>query len=199
MTNIYSFEGMTPVVAPTTFVHPTAVLIGDVIIGPGCYIGPGASLRGDFGRIVIGAGCNAQDNVIIHVFPGGDCVVEDWGHIGHGAVLHGCVVRRNALIGINAVVLDKAQIGESAIVAANAVVRAGETVPERTLVGGTPARFIRQLSEGDVEAKKRATAAYHLLAEACLTDLVKAAPLTAVEPDRGRTKIGLRVSPELRR
>lgn len=199
MANVYSFEGITPVIAPTSFVHPTAVLIGDVIVGPSCYIGPGASLRGDFGRIVIGAGCNAQDNVIIHVFPGGDCVIEDWGHIGHGAVLHGCVVRRNALIGINAVVLDRAEIGESAVVAANAVVRAGETVAERTLVGGTPARFIRQLSEEDVEKKRKATAAYHLLAETCLTDLVKAAPLATVEPDRARTKIGSRVSPDLRR
>ena len=97
------------------------MLIGDVIVGAGCYIGPCASLRGDFGRIEIRAGANLQDSCVAHGFPGTDTVVEEDGHIGHGAVLHGCVVERNALVGMNAVINDNAVIGESAIVARDGV------------------------------------------------------------------------------
>src|SRR4051812_5015437 len=100
---VYAVNGVTPVVDPSAFVHPSAVLIGDVIIGAGCYVGPTASLRGDFGRLVMHAGSNVQDSCILHGFPGTDTVIEEEGHIGHGAVLHGCVVRRNALVGMNAV------------------------------------------------------------------------------------------------
>ena len=106
---VYSLEGITPVVHPDAFVHETAVLIGDVIIGSGCYIGPNASLRGDFGRIVIKQGANVQDTCVMHTFPGKDCIVERDGHIGHGAVLHGCLIGVNAMVGMNAVVMDDAQ------------------------------------------------------------------------------------------
>ncbi len=104
----YSIDGVTPVVDPGAYVHPTAVLIGDVIVGPGCYVGPCASLRGDFGRIALHAGANVQDTCVVHGFPLADTVVEEDGHIGHGAVLHACVVRRGALVGMNAVVMDEA-------------------------------------------------------------------------------------------
>ena len=105
----YSIEGVIPVVHPSAYVHPTAVLIGDVHIGPNCYVGPNASLRGDFGRIVLLAGANVQDNCVMHGFPQQDTVVEENGHIGHGAVLHSCIVRRDALVGMNAVVMDEAE------------------------------------------------------------------------------------------
>ena len=116
----YSLEGLTPVVDPTAYVHPTAVLIGDVIIGPGCYVGPLAALRGDFGRIILEEGANLQDTCVMHGFPDSDTVVERNGHIGHGAVLHGCRIGADALVGMNAVVMDKAHIGERCIVAATA-------------------------------------------------------------------------------
>jgi hypothetical protein len=109
---VYSIDGVTPVVDPTAYVHPSAVLIGDVIVGPGCYIGPFASLRGDFGGIRVQAGANLQDCCIMHGFPGTDTVVEENGHIGHAAVLHSCVIRKYALVGMNAVVNDNAVIGE---------------------------------------------------------------------------------------
>ena len=112
----YEFEGIRPVVDPTAFVHPTAVLIGDVIVGPLCFIGPGASLRGDLGRILLNEGCNVQDNCVMHCFPGKDVVVEPDGHIGHGAVLHGCTIKRNALVGMNSVIMDDAVIGEDSVV-----------------------------------------------------------------------------------
>ena len=101
MVKVYAFRGVVPVVDATAFVHPAAVLIGDVVVGAGSYIGPGASLRGDFGRMIVGQGANVQDNCVMHGFPETDTVVEDWGHIGHGAVLHGCRIGRNAMIGMN--------------------------------------------------------------------------------------------------
>ena len=98
---IYQIDGLTPVVPEESYVHPTAVLIGDVILGKGVYVGPNASLRGDFGRIVVKDGANIQDNCVMHGFPGQDTVVEEEGHIGHGAILHGCVIGRNALVGMS--------------------------------------------------------------------------------------------------
>src|SRR5574340_289251 len=142
---VYSIDGVTPVVHPTAFVHPTAVLIGDVIVGADVYIGPNASLRGDFGRLIVMQGANVQDCCIMHGFPERDTVVEENGHIGHGAVLHCCRIGRNALVGMNAVVMDNAVVGESAIVAAMAFVKAGMTVPARTLAAGIPAKALREI------------------------------------------------------
>jgi len=104
----YEIDEIRPVVHPTAYLHPTAVLIGDVIIGAGCYIGPACSLRGDFGRLIVEDGANIQDTCVVHGFPGTDTVVEMDGHIGHGAILHGCRIGRNAMVGMNAVVMDKA-------------------------------------------------------------------------------------------
>ena len=152
---VYSINGVTPVVDPTAYVHPSAVLIGDVIVGARCYIGPCASLRGDFGRIEVRAGANLQDACVAHGFPGTDTIVAEEGHVGHGAILHGCVVERNALIGMNAVVNDNAVIGESAIVAAMAFVKAKMIVPPRTLVAGVPARIVRALTEDRTRVEGR--------------------------------------------
>jgi carbonic anhydrase/acetyltransferase-like protein (isoleucine patch superfamily) len=146
MAHVYAIDGVLPVVDPSAFVHPAAVLIGDVLVGPGCYVGPGASLRGDFGRLVLESGCNIQDNCVMHGFPGKDCVIERDGHVGHGAIPHGCRVGRNALIGMNAVIMDGATIGEDSIVAALAFVKAGFEVPPRSLAGGVPARIMRALN-----------------------------------------------------
>ena len=93
----YSLEGVVPVVDPSAYVHPSAVLIGDVVVGPGCYVGPCASLRGDFCRIELHAGSNVQDSCVLHGFPGINVVVEENGHVGHASVLHSCIVRRDAL------------------------------------------------------------------------------------------------------
>ena len=183
----YSLEGVTPVVHPSAYVHPTAVLIGDVWIGPGVYIGPCASLRGDFGRIVIEAGANVQDNCTLHGFPGADTLVEADGHIGHGAVLHGCIVRRDALVGMNAVVMDEAEIGEQAIVAASAFVRAGMKVPPRMLLAGVPGKVIRELSAQEVAWKRDGTLVYQALVGRCHDSLREVAPLAA--DDRARRRL----------
>ncbi len=190
MAKVYSLEGMTPVVHPTCYLHPSAVLIGDVIVGPRVYIGPAACLRGDFGRIVIGEGANIQDTCVLHAFPDRDLVVEADGHVGHGAVLHGCVVRRNALIGINAVVNDHAEVGESAIVAAMAFVKADFVVPPRTLVAGIPARVVRALKDSELAWKGSATRQYQELAVRSLRSLREAEALAEVEPGRKRFASG---------
>ncbi len=182
----YAIDGVLPVVDPSAYVHPTAVLIGDVIVGAHCYIGPCACLRGDFGRIVIGPGANVQDNCVLHGFPDQATVVEENGHIGHGAVLHGCVVRRDALVGMNAVVMDQAEVGAQAIVAACAFVPAGMQVPPRTLVAGTPARPKRLLSDAEIAWKLEGTRTYQDLARRSRDTLREVQPLTALDADRPR-------------
>ena len=189
MAKVYSFQGVVPVIDPTAFVHPDAVLIGDVIIGARAYVGPGASLRGDFGRLILGPGVNFQDNCIMHGTPGTDTVVEEDGHIAHGAVLHGCQVRRNALVGIKSVILDGAVVGENAFVAAGAVVRNGFEVPAGMLAAGVPAKVTRPVGEDDLKWKREATALYQELARHCLASLAPAEPLSAPEPGRKRTAV----------
>jgi phenylacetic acid degradation protein len=190
MVRVYAIDGVIPVIDPAAFVHPTAVLTGDVIIEAGCYVGPCASLRGDFGRLIVRRGANIQDNCTMHGFPASDTVVGEDGHIGHGAILHGCTVEKNALVGMNAVVMDGAVIGESAFVAAMAFVRAGFVVPPRSLVAGLPARLLRELTEAELDWKRAATAEYHELARRSLASLVEVAPLRAIEPDRKRVDAG---------
>ncbi|HVO90269.1 MAG TPA: phenylacetic acid degradation protein PaaY [Casimicrobiaceae bacterium] len=186
---VYSIDGVTPVVDPSAYVHPSAVLIGDVIVGPGCYVGPCASLRGDFGHIEIRAGANVQDSCVLHGFPGTGTIVEEEGHIGHGVVLHGCVVARNALVGMNAVINDNAVIGDSAIVAAMAFVKAGMIVPARWLVAGIPARVMRELTDQELAWKIDGTRSYQELTRRCLATLAPTEPLTAVTPDRKRLEL----------
>ena len=183
---VYAIDGIVPVVDPSAYVHPSAVLIGDVIVGPECYVGPCASLRGDFGRLILERGANLQDTCVMHGFPGTDTVVEENGHIGHGAVLHGCRIRRNALVGMNAVIMDNAIIGESSIVAASAFVKAGAEIPPRVLVAGMPAKVIRELSDEEIRWKGEGTATYQDLTRRSLATMVETAPLTAVEADRKR-------------
>jgi phenylacetic acid degradation protein len=183
---IYEFESVRPVVDPTAFVHPTAVVIGDVIIGPGCFVGPCASLRGDIGRLIMHAGSNVQDNCTLHCFPGKDTIIEQAGHIGHGAVLHSCTIKRNAIIGMNAVVMDDSVIGESSFVAAMAFVKAGTVVPPRTLVAGVPAKIIRELTSDEISWKTEGTAVYQQLARRYLATLKETQPLREMEKDRKR-------------
>jgi phenylacetic acid degradation protein len=188
MPKVYAIDGITPVVDPSAYVHPSAVLIGDVIVGARAYIGPCASLRGDFGRIVVEAGANIQDTCMLHGFPGKDTVVGAESTIGHGAVLHGCVVGRGALIGMNCVVNDNAVVGEDAVVAALAFVKAEARVEPRTLVAGIPARALRTLTEGELRWKKDNMRLYQELAQrSSKMKLVEA--LTEVEPGRRRIDI----------
>jgi phenylacetic acid degradation protein len=194
----YEIDGVVPVVHPTAFVHESASLIGDVIVGAGCYIGPFASLRGDFGRIVIGDGSNVQDSCTIHAFPGADAVLEPNSHVGHGAVLHGCTIGSYALIGIRAVILDGARIGSDALIGAGAVVTAETEIPAGAMALGSPAKVVRQLDDETIAWKRNGVVVYQQLAERSLATLRRAEPLAEIESDRPRVSTGKGVSVPLR-
>jgi len=190
---VYSIDGLIPVVDPTAFVHPEAVLIGDVFVGAGCYVGPCASLRGDFGRIIMKAGSNVQDSCVLHSFPAKDTLLEEDAHVGHGAVLHGCIIKRGALIGIGAIVMDDVVVEEEAFVGAGSFVRAGFVVPRRTLVTGVPARVIRELKPEELAWKAEGTREYQELAVRSLATLKPCTPLAAPEPNRPTRQVSTAV------
>ena len=189
MPQVYAIDGIVPVVHPTAYVHESAVLIGDVIVGARAYIGPCACLRGDFGRIVVEEGANIQDTCMLHGFPGKDTVVGKEATIGHGAVLHGCVIGRGALVGMNAVVNDNAEVGEDAMVAALAFVKAEGRIPARSLAAGIPARVLRELTAEEIDWKKDNMLLYQKLAERSSQTLQRVEALTAPEPGRKRIEI----------
>lgn len=189
MADVYAIDGIVPVIDPSAFVHPSAVLIGDVIVGPDCYVGPLACLRGDFGRLVLERGSNLQDTCVMHGFPGTDTLVGANASIGHGAVLHGCRVGPKALVGMNSVVMDEAIIGDSAIVAAMSFVKAGFEVPERCLAAGIPARVLRELSDEEISWTETATRDYQRLGARCFESLQETTPLDYVEENRPRLDV----------
>ena len=183
---IYAIEDLIPVVEPGSYVHPDAVLIGDVIVSRGCFVGPNAVLRGDFGRIVLGPGTNLQDTCVMHSFPGKDCIVEENGHIGHGAVLHGCRIGAGVLVGMNAVIMDNADIGEKSFVGATAFVKTGFTCGPGSLVLGNPAAVVRALRPDELDWKRRGTEEYQQLARRSLQTMRETDPLPEAQVDRPR-------------
>src|SRR6476659_2408755 len=115
---ICSFKGFIPVVHESSFIHPLAAVTGNVIIGKDVYVGPGAAIRGDWGKIIIEDGCNVQENCIIHMFPGVTVVLKEGAHIGHGAIIHGAIIGKNCVIGMNNVVMDNDEVEDECIVGA---------------------------------------------------------------------------------
>lgn len=180
----YAIDGVKPVVEPSAYVHPTAIVIGDVHIGPGVYVGPSASLRGDFGRLILEEGANIQDNCTMHGFPGTETVIEVDGHIGHGAVIHGAIIKRGALIGMNSVIMDGAVIGEESIVAAMCFVKAGFKADRRSLIAGIPGKLMRQVSDEEYAWKVDGTRTYQDLARRSARGMVECQPLTEIEDGR---------------
>ena len=181
---------MRPVVHESAFVHPQANVTGDVWIGRDVYIGPGAVLRGDWGRITIGDEANVQENCIVHVFPGLDVVLEESAHIGHGAIVHGAHVGRNCLIGMNAVLMDKAVVGADSIVGALAFVPQGMQIPPRSVVVGNPARIIKEVSDEQLSWKTEGTSWYQALPKDCEQSLEECTPLKTDNLDRPRASEG---------
>lgn len=195
---VYSIDGIIPVIHPTAYVHPTAVLIGNVIVGPRCYVGPLASLRGDFGRIIMNEGSNVQDSCILHGFPESTTIVDVDGHVGHGAILHSCTVSRNALIGMNSVVMDDAVVGENSFVGANAFVKAGMIIPPRSLAMGSPAKVVRELRDDEITWKHKGTKQYQALTVRCLETMRLVDPLTEVTEQRSSVQYDPAVIPKVR-
>jgi len=164
---IFEFNGMRPTVHPSAYVHPTASVIGNVQIGRDVYIGPGACIRGDWGRIVIKDGCNVQENCTIHQFPGTTIILHEFAHVGHGAIVHGATLKRNCLIGMNAVLMDDAVIGEEAIVGALCFVPSGMVVPDRKIVVGNPARIVKDVTDEMAAWKTEGTKLYQAHPQQC--------------------------------
>ena len=160
---IYQFKNHIPVVHETAFVHPQAAVTGNVIIGPHCYIGPGAALRGDWGQIILEAGCNVQENCTVHMFPGVTVLLKEGAHIGHGAIIHGATIGRNCLVGMNAVLMDRVQLGDECIVGALCFIKADEVIPARSLLVGNPAKIIKQVSDEMLAWKTEGTKLYQQL------------------------------------
>ena len=174
---IYEFNGIKPIIHPSSFIHPQATVTGDVIIGRDVYIGPGAAIRGDWGKIIIEDGCNVQENCTIHMFPGVTVLLKESAHIGHGAIIHGATIGRNCLVGMNAVIMDNVELGDECIVGALAFIRQNEIIPSRSLVAGNPAKIIKQVSDEMIDWKTEGTKLYQQLPKLCFDTLKPTEPL----------------------
>ena len=186
---IYEFKGFKPVIDASSFIHPQATVIGNVVIGRDVFVGAGAVLRGDWGAIVIENGCNVQENCVIHIFPGATVTLHEGAHIGHGAVIHGATIGRNVLVGMNSVVMDGAEIGENSIVGALSFIKGEEKIPPRSLVVGNPARIIREVSDDMLARKTQGTALYQRLPQELFDTLKPCEPLREMPIDRPKQEI----------
>lgn len=146
----YRYQGRSPRIDPTAFIAPGAVVAGDVRIGPEASVWFNAVVRGDSDHVVVGARTNVQDNAVLHTDPGEPCDVGDECTIGHGAIVHGCRVGRGCLIGMGAVIMSGAVIADESLVAAGALVPEGRQFEPRSLLVGSPVRFVRTLTDQDV-------------------------------------------------
>ncbi len=181
---IYEFNGFKPVIKESSFIHPLASVIGNVIIGENVYVGPGAAIRGDWGQIVIEDGCNVQENCTIHMFPGTVTILKKGAHIGHGAIIHGGIIGENCLIGMNSVIMDDVIIEKESIIGALSFVPAKMDIPSRSLVVGNPAKIIKQVSDEMIEWKTKGTALYQSLPKECHATLKECEPLREIEKNR---------------
>ena len=147
---LYSFEGKTPVVADNSYLHPQVTIIGSVTIGPHCFIGPGAVLRGDLGEIEVGDGTNIQDNCVIHADK--KVIIGENIIIGHGAIIHDVLLKQGVVVGMGAILMSGVVAEEDVIIGAGSVVKEHFKIPPRKIVVGNPARMVKEIDE---EGKKR--------------------------------------------
>ncbi len=155
-----------PVVHPSCYVAPEAVIIGDVVIDEGCSIWPFAVIRGDLSEVRIGAGSSVQEHCQIHGNPGRPTVIGKNVSVGHGAILHAARIGDYVIVGMNSSVLDGADVGSGSVIGANALVRSGMRIPEGSLVVGVPAKIVRQGDPSLREAAKENAESYHRLRDA---------------------------------
>ena len=174
---IYQFKEYIPVIHESSFIHPQAAVTGNVIIGKDCYIGPGAAIRGDWGQIIIEDGCNVQENCILHMFPGVTVLLKEGAHIGHGAIIHGAMIGKNCLVGMNAVIMDNVELGDESIVGALCFIQEEEIIPARSLVVGNPGKIIKQVSDEMLAWKTEGTRLYQQLPADCHKTLKACEPL----------------------
>jgi phenylacetic acid degradation protein len=182
MANIFEFGGHRPVIHKSAFIHPNATVTGNVIIGKNVYVGPGAAIRGDWGKIVIEDGCNVQENCTIHMFPGTEVLLKQDAHIGHGAIIHGATIGRNVLIGMNSVIMDNAIIADECIVGALSFVAADTLTEKRKVLVGNPAKAVKDVSDEMIAWKTKGTQLYQKLPEECKKTLKPCEPLQRAAP-----------------
>jgi four helix bundle protein len=187
--NIYEFNGFRPVIHQSAFIHPNAVVTGNVIIGRDVYVGPGAAIRGDWGEIIIEDGCNVQENCTIHMFPGVTVLLEESAHIGHGAIVHGGRIGRNSLVGMNAVVMDNVIIAEECFIGALCFVPEGMEIPRRKIVVGNPAKIVKDVSDEMIAWKSEGTHLYQSLPKQLYETLRPCEPLREVPEDRPKQEM----------
>jgi phenylacetic acid degradation protein len=180
----FSFKGHIPVVHESSFIHPQATVIGNVIIGKNCYVGPGAAIRGDWGEIILEDGVNVQENCTVHMFPGKSIRFRESAHIGHGAIIHGANLGKNCLIGMNSVIMDGAVIGDECIVGALSFVKAEAVFDPRSLIVGNPAKVIKQVSDAMIDWKTAGTKLYEQLPKDCYDTMREVQPLQEIPDDR---------------
>ena len=180
MKNIYEIDGVKPVIDPSSYIHPTAVVIGSVQIGKNCYIGPNSSIRGDYGTIIFENGVNFQDMCVAHGFPDGITLIKENGHISHSAVIHGCTIGKNTMVGIGSVIMDNAEIGDECMIAALSYVKPNFKAPNRSIIAGIPAVVKRQVTDKEMTWKTQGTALYQQLAKRSLDSMKPCEPLTNV-------------------
>ncbi len=178
MKNIYEIDGVKPVIHPSSYIHPTAVIIGSVQIGKHCYIGPNASIRGDYGTIILEDGVNMQDMCVAHGFPNGLTRLKENSHISHGAVIHGCTIGKNTMVGIQSVIMDNANIGDECMIAALSYIKPNFKAPNRSVIAGIPAEIKRNVTDKEIAWKTDGTQLYQQLSKRCLKSMKKCQPLT---------------------
>ena len=186
---IYEFNGYKPVVHETAFIHPNAVVTGNVIIGRDVYVGPGAAIRGDWGEIIIEDGCNVQENCTIHMFPGVTVRLYKSAHIGHGAIILGATIGENSLVGMNAVVMDNVVIGKECIIGALCFVPQDTVIQDRKVVVGNPAKIVKDVSDEMINWKSEGTKLYQSLPKDLYETLKPCEPLREVPKDRPKMEI----------
>lgn len=160
---LYEYEGKRPQVPSDSFVHPHAVLIGDVRLGHECLIAPGVSIRADFGPVMIGDRSSIQDNAVIHVYPGSQSVIEDDVTVAHGVILHDVHIHSRCMIGIGAIILFNAVCEEDVFVSVGSLVPKGMRIPAGKIVAGNPAKITRDVTEKDKATAKAGIEAYRYL------------------------------------
>ncbi len=185
---IYEFKGFKPVVHKSAFIHPLAAVTGNVLIGKDVYIGPGAAIRGDWGKVVIEDGCNIQENCTIHMFPGVTVRLKESAHIGHGAVVHGSTIGKNCLVGMNAVIMDHAIIGDECVIGALTFVPEGMEIPKRKVVVANPAKIVKDVSDEMIAWKSKGTGWYQKLPADMRKQWKKCEPLREIPEDRADQK-----------
>lgn len=195
---IYRYKNHIPVIHESAFIHPQSAVTGNVIIGKNVYIGPGAALRGDFGKIIIEDGCNVQENCTIHMFPGVTVLLKENAHIGHGAIIHGATIGKNCMIGMNGVIMDNVILDDECIVGALSFVKANQHIPARSLMVGNPAKIVKEISDEMIAWKTQGTKVYQQLTEAMKNEWEICEPLREAIPENDNDKIDYKTWNEIK-